>query len=196
MLLLAGSFAELFANYKTIGASFASLFEPIWRRVFRRTAHIDEEHLIHEPCPPSELVPLWMWGGGIFISIVFTCAILGTQYHENVGVILLAILFAFLFAFIGAESAGRTNITPVTSIGNASQLVIGGINHGNGSIANQQLLNITGSLLALGAAYQSTDMLGDLKTTHLLRASPRAQFYAQCCGAIVSVFMTTAMYVS
>lgn len=38
-------------------------------------------------------------------------------------------------------------------------------------------------------------MLGDLKTTHLLRASPRVQFYAQCCGAIVSVFMSTAMYV-
>lgn len=38
-------------------------------------------------------------------------------------------------------------------------------------------------------------MLGDLKTTHLLRASPRVQFYAQCCGAIVSVFMSVAMYV-
>ena len=38
-------------------------------------------------------------------------------------------------------------------------------------------------------------MLGDLKTTHLLRASPRVQFYAQCCGAVVSVFISTAMYV-
>ena len=83
----------------------------------------------------------------------------------------------------------------VTSIGNASQLVIGGTTHGHGLIAKQQLQNITGGLLALGASEQSADMLGDLKTTHLLRASPRVQFYAQCCGAIVSVFMSVAMYV-
>ena len=56
-------------------------------------------------------------------------------------------------------------------------------------------MNITGGLLALGASEQSADMLGDLKTTHLLRASPRVQFYAQCCGALVSVFMSVAMYV-
>jgi uncharacterized oligopeptide transporter (OPT) family protein len=82
-----------------------------------------------------------------------------------------------------------------SSIGNASQLVIGGVTHGHGSIQNQQLLNITGGLLALGAAEQATDMLGDLKTTHLLRAAPRVQFYAQCCGAVVSCFMSVAMYV-
>ncbi|KAI0474896.1 OPT superfamily oligopeptide transporter [Xylariaceae sp. FL0804] len=197
MLLLAGAFSEIFANYKSIGASFASLLEPLYRRLFRRDVHVhyDESEKIQEPCPPEELVPAWMWGGGIVLSIVFTCAVLGTQFHQNVGVVILAILFAFLFSFIGAESSGRTNVNPVTSIGNASQLVLGGANHGHGSLQSQQLLNITGSLLALGAAEQASDMLGDLKTTHLLRASPRAQFYAQCCGAVVSVFMSTAMYV-
>lgn len=117
------------------------------------------------------------------------------QFKENVGVTILAIVFAFIFSFIGAESCGRTNIIPVTSIGNASQLVVGGATHGHGSVSNQRVANIFGGLLALGASEQSADMLGDLKTTHLLRASPRAQFYAQCCGAIVSVFMSTAMYV-
>jgi uncharacterized oligopeptide transporter (OPT) family protein len=102
----------------------------------------------------------------------------------------MAIVFAFIFSFIGAESCGRTNITPVTAIGNASQLVIGGATSGHGSIQNQQLLNLTGGMLALGASEQAADMLQDLKTTHLLRAAPRVQFYAQCCGAIVSVFMS------
>lgn len=195
MFLLAGAFAEISANYKTLGATFASFLEPVWRKVFRRRLKVNEDDLIVEPCSPDEMVPTWMWGTGIILSIIFTCAILGTQYHQNVGVVILAIVFAFLFSFIGAESTGRTNVTPVTSIGNASQLVIGGANHGHGAIGGQQLLNITGSLLALGASEQSADMLGDLKTTHLLRASPRVQFYAQCCGAIVSVFMSTAMYV-
>ncbi|OQO12825.1 hypothetical protein B0A48_02289 [Cryoendolithus antarcticus] len=193
-LLLAGAFAELFANYKSVLASFADLLEPIWRFVLRRKPDPQAKTLIEEPCTPDELVPAWMWGGGILLSIIFTCAILGTQYDQNIGVVLLAIVFAFLFSFIGAESCGRTNITPVTSIGNASQLVIGGVNRGNGTIQQQQLLNITGSMLALGASEQAVDMLGDLKTTHLLRAAPRVQFYAQCCGAVVSIFMSTAMY--
>jgi len=195
MLLLAGSFAEVFANYKTIIASFGQLFSPVINKVLKRNPKYNEDDLIEEPCPPSELVPLWMWGGGIVLSFIFTCIIMGLQFKLSVGQTILAILFAFIFSFIGAESCGRTNITPVTSIGNASQLVIGGTTHGHGTIAKQQLQNITGGLLALGASEQSADMLGDLKTTHLLRASPRVQFYAQCCGAIVSVFMSVAMYV-
>jgi uncharacterized oligopeptide transporter (OPT) family protein len=39
------------------------------------------------------------------------------------------------------------------------------------------------------------DMIGDLKTTHLLRASPRAVFVAQLCGAVVSIFMASGLYV-
>lgn len=81
------------------------------------------------------------------------------QFKQNVGVTILAIVFAFLFSFIGAESCGRTNIIPVTAIGNASQLVIGGTTHGHGSVQNQQLLNLTGGMLAFGASEQATDMV-------------------------------------
>jgi len=38
-------------------------------------------------------------------------------------------------------------------------------------------------------------MLGDLKTTHLLGASPRVQLYSQMIGSIVAIFMSVAMYV-
>lgn len=48
-------------------------------------------------------VPAWMWGGGVIISIIFTCLIMGLQFKQNVGVTILAILFAFIFSFIGAE---------------------------------------------------------------------------------------------
>jgi len=57
------------------------------------------------------------------------------------------------------------------------------------------MLNLAGGMIALGASEQSADMLGDLKTTHLLRASPRVQFYAQLVGALVSIFMSVGMYV-
>ena len=65
MLLLAGSFAEVFANYKTIIASFAQLFEPLARLLRKRDVKYNDDDIIEEPCSSSELVPTWMWGGGI-----------------------------------------------------------------------------------------------------------------------------------
>jgi len=190
MLLLCGSFAELGANYKTLWASLVQMLSPVFK-IFRKFK-ISEDDLIYDPAPAHEQVPWWMWSGGITISIFFTCIVLGFQYGQNVGVTILSIVFAFIFSFIGAESTGRTNITPVTSIGNASQLVIGGTTRSY-PLKDAQMLNLAGGMLALGASEQSADMLGDLKTTHLLRASPRVQFYAQCCGAVVSIFMSVGM---
>jgi OPT family oligopeptide transporter len=193
MLLLCGSFAELGANYRTIWASVVQMLSPVFT-TFRKV-EIDEKDLIYDPAPDNEQVPWWVWTGGIVISAILTCVVLGIQYGQSVGVSILSIVFAFVFSFIGAESTGRTNITPVTSIGNASQLVVGGITRGHYPIKDAQMLNLAGGMLALGASEQSADMLGDLKTTHLLRASPRVQFYAQMVGALVSIFMSVGMYI-
>jgi uncharacterized oligopeptide transporter (OPT) family protein len=87
------------------------------------------------------------------------------------------------------------NSNPVTSVGNASQLVIGGVTRGKYSTQKGELLNTTAGLITFAAAEQSADMLGDLKTTHLIGASPRVQFFAQSIGAVVSIFMSTGLYV-
>lgn len=195
MLLLCGSFAEIAANYQTLWAYAKNAVSPLINRIRHTKIDKDEDNLIYDPAPPEEQVPWWMWSGGIVFSIFLSCLVLGLQYKQNVGLTLLSIVLAFIFSFIGAESAGRTNVIPVTTIGNASQLVVGGATKGHYSIQNSQLLNTTGGMLALAASEQSADMLGDLKTTHLLRASPRVQFYAQCCGALVSIFMSAGMYV-
>jgi hypothetical protein len=164
MLLLCGALAELGANFSTLAASFYSLFEPVIRR-FKKNHEIDESKLIYDPAPESEQVPWWLWTGGIVLSTFFSCLVLGLQYKQNVGVTLLGIVFAFIFSFIGAESTGRTNITPVTSIGNASQLVIGGATRGHYPIKDAQLQNLMGGMLALGASLQSADMLGECDTS-------------------------------
>ena len=66
MLLLAGSFAELSANYKALYASILQLFEPVIKKVLpSKTLKFNEEDVIQEPCTPDEMVPAWMWGGGI-----------------------------------------------------------------------------------------------------------------------------------
>ena len=49
--------------------------------------------------------------------------------------------------------------------------------------------------MAAGAAAQSADMTGDLKTGYLLRAKPRNQFVAQLVGSVVAVFLTTGLFI-
>ena len=72
MLLLAGAFAELFSNYKSMYASLVQLFRPMIRKVFpNKNIKYNEDDVIEEPCPPSEMVPVWMWGGGIGMSCRF-----------------------------------------------------------------------------------------------------------------------------
>lgn len=193
VLLLAGAMSEIGANYKILWAASKSVSKSVIRRFRKIDTH--EETLIYDPAPAHEQVPWWMWSGGIVLSIFFSCLVLGLQFHQNVGVTILAIVFAFILSFISAESAGRTNITPVTSVGNASQLIIGGITRNHYTLANAQLQNTMGGMLASGAALQSTDMLYDLKTTHLLGASPRVQFYAQLIGSVVAIFMSAGVYV-
>jgi len=209
LMLLCASFTEVACNWRSLFAAAISAYHNLRTHVLASrisSSSLDSEGdeekdkaevvEIVDPVPANEQVPLWLWGGVLSASIVVTCIVMGVQFGQNVGITILAIMFAFIFSFIGCESSGRTDINPVTSIGNASQLVFGGIAKGRGySVAKGELLNSLSGMLALGAAEQASDMISDLKTTHLLRASPRAVFLAQLCGAVVSVFMAAGVYV-
>ncbi|KIJ61696.1 hypothetical protein HYDPIDRAFT_31028 [Hydnomerulius pinastri MD-312] len=196
LMLLCASFAEVGCNWKSVYAAMRSLAGAVGERFQRQPFSERPEDEIVDPVPENERVPLWLWGSVLVASIIITCAVMGVQYGQNVGITLLAIVFAFLFSFIGCESSGRTNINPVTSIGNASQLVFGGVGKGQHyAVQRGELLNSLSGMLALGAAEQAADMIGDLKTSHLLRASPKAVFCGQLCGAIVSIFMAAGVYV-
>ncbi|KAG1775683.1 OPT oligopeptide transporter protein-domain-containing protein [Suillus placidus] len=192
LMLLCASFTEVACNWRSLYAAMRSACGMLLQR-FSKDGVVDD---IVDPVPEHERVPFWAWGSVLVLSTIVTCVVMGVQFGQNVGVTLLAILFSFLFSFIGCESSGRTNINPVTSIGNASQLIFGGLGRGqNYAIKRGELLNLLSGMLTLGAAEQAGDMIGDLKTTHLLRASPKAVFVAQLCGAVVSIFMASGLYV-
>lgn len=194
MLLLCGAFSELGAHYQTLLAMVNRVYSPLFRR--HSSTKLGKDHTIVDPAPPHEQVPWWMWTGGLLLSVIFTCAVLGAQYHVPVGISILAIIAAFILSLIGSESAGRTDINPITSIGNATQLILGGaVRRYHYSVPRQQLVSLSGAMIAQAATEQSVSMVSDLKTTHLLRASPRIQFYAQLIGSIVCIFMGASMYV-
>ncbi|KAG1866075.1 OPT oligopeptide transporter [Suillus subluteus] len=190
LMLLCTSFTEVACNFKSIYLATRNAIGALMERFHGDSHEKNNVEEIVDPVPPEDRVPFLLWGSVLVASIVVTCTVMGVQYGQNVGITILAIVFAFAFSFIGCESSGRTNINPVTSIGNASQLIFGGIGKGQGySVQRGELLNSLSGMLALGAAEQAADMISDLKTTHLLRASPKAVFCGQLTGAIVSIFI-------
>ncbi|KAI0665449.1 OPT oligopeptide transporter [Trametes maxima] len=204
-ILLCASMSEIVVNGGTAAMSVAIAVEPLvnkvkaWRgrAAEREGSQTGQESIgVRDPIPPDQQTPWWMWSGGLAAGTIMTMLVMRYQFGQNAGVTLLAVLFSFLFSLVGADCTGRMSVTPVTTLGNFAQLVFGGVSKGTGMapMANQLNNGLTG-MITLAASEQVADMLGDLKTTHLLGASPRVQLYAQCFGALVSVFLSAGMYI-
>lgn len=146
--------------------------------------------------PTEDRVPTLWWTGGLAVSTIGSVAILSTLFHFNVGEALLALVIGFLFSFVGVQSAGHTDINPVSTVAKGSQLIFGGIGRSAGMNASAtQTLNLSAGVVCAGAAAQATDMTGDLKTGYLLRAKPKVQFVAQLVGAVVAVFLNVGLFI-
>ncbi len=102
---------------------------------------------------------------------------------------LIAIALSSVLATIAVRSTGETDINPIGGMGKVTQLVFGGIAPG------QMTTNLMSAAIAGSGASQAGDMMQDLKTGHLLGASPREQFKAQCIGIISGVIFAVPIYV-
>ncbi|KAL4245457.1 oligopeptide OPT transporter family protein [Abortiporus biennis] len=146
--------------------------------------------------PVADRVPNSWWTTGLALSTIMSVAILAKMFNMNVGEAILSLILGFLFSFIGVQSAGTTDVNPVSTVAKASQLILGGIGKGAGLAQNPaQMMNLTAGVVAAGSAAQATDMTGDLKTGYLLRAKPRNQFIAQLTGAVVAVFLNVGLFI-
>ncbi|KAM5543115.1 hypothetical protein V8D89_002989 [Ganoderma adspersum] len=192
LMMLCYSFTDLGMNSGFIitGLRNASLNPRSWWKNFNNDEDDEDE------TPKEDRVPTLWWTTGLFLSIVLCCAVLATLFSMNVGEALLSLVLGFAFSFVGVQSAGTTDINPVTAVAKASQLVFGGIGKGAGlALQPAQTMNLTAGIVAAGSAAQSTDMTGDLKTGYLLRAKPKNQFIAQLCGAVVAVFLNVGLFI-
>ncbi|ORZ25608.1 OPT oligopeptide transporter protein-domain-containing protein [Absidia repens] len=102
---------------------------------------------------------------------------------------LLAVMLAMLLSVLAVRALGETDLNPVSGIGKISQVVFAFLLPG-GIAANL----IAGGIAEAGAQ-QAGDLMQDLKTGHLLRASPKAQFYGQLIGSLFSVFVASGAYI-
>lgn len=137
-----------------------------------------------------------MWSIGLAASVVGTLVVGKLCFDMDVGIGILALIFAFILTFIGVQSSGTTDTNPIGVIAKASQLVVGGVTRAqNIPIQQAQLTNLFAGAIAGQAAAHGVDMTGDLKTGHLLRASPRAQFYSQILGSVFGIWLSVGLFV-
>ncbi len=133
---------------------------------------------------PSRIYLVVALGALVFATVTQTFLFEIALWTAVVGVIL-----TFCLAVVAGRVSGETGITPVGAMGKITQLMFGGIAPGNAT-ANLMAANVTG-----GAASQCGDLLHDLKTGHLVGATPKWQALGQACGifagAVVGAFAYT-----
>ena len=91
-------------------------------------------------------------------------------------------------AILAVRALGTTDLNPVSGVGKVSQIIFGLLAPGHA------VANVVAGAIAEAGATQVGDLMQDLKTGHMLRASPRVQFYAQLVGSTASVFVTVFAY--
>ncbi|KAI8370461.1 OPT oligopeptide transporter protein-domain-containing protein [Radiomyces spectabilis] len=142
---------------------------------------------------PDQLIPAWWWVLGVFLSVIFTCAIMGEYFGMPVYQSILAVFLGFILSFVGIQAAGETDINPTGSIGKMSQLVFARMPAE--SLQAVQKNNLMAGNISASAASQAVDMVGDLKTGQLVGASPRSQFWAQFVASFFAIAIAVGLFV-
>ncbi|KAJ3757415.1 OPT oligopeptide transporter protein-domain-containing protein [Lentinula raphanica] len=127
------------------------------------------------------------WCLSVFVGIILIWIVFG---HEGIkpAATFAGYVIGGLLSVLAVRALGETDINPVSGLGKISQLFFAWIQPGN------IVANIIAGGVAEAGAQQAGDLMQDLKTGHLCGASPRAQFYGQLIGSVVSIFVTTTAY--
>ena len=147
---------------------------------------LEEEHE-----PPSRLVPgSWvLWG--LLASTVLAVGLIHVAFGaEGIAwwATTLAIILSSLLAVLAVRSLGEVDLNPTSGIGKISQLLFAVVQPGN------VVANLIAGAIAEAGAMQAGDLMQDLKTGHLVGASPRSQFYGQMIGSTFGIFVAALAY--
>ena len=107
----------------------------------------------------------------------------------------LATLLAVLLSIMGVRALGETDLNPVSGISKLTQLLFSLATPASHFSRRTALVtNLLAGAVSESGALQAGDMMQDLKTGHILGASPKAQFYGQMIGSLVGAVLSTAVY--
>jgi uncharacterized oligopeptide transporter (OPT) family protein len=123
--------------------------------------------------------------------VIALFAAVGAQmaiFEISFGLATGAFALTFLLAIVAARVSGETGIAPIGALGKITQFTFGILSPANVTV-NLMAANVTG-----GAAGQCSDLLHDLKTGLLIRATLRHQMIAQVFGVLSGSLFGTAAY--
>ncbi|GJP97506.1 hypothetical protein CBS63078_800 [Aspergillus niger] len=159
-----------------------------------RHSAIDEAD---EDAPPSQLIS----NRTVIILLPLTLILNVVCMHFVFGDIMspllssLATLLAVLLSIMGVRALGETDLNPVSGISKLTQLLFSLATPASHFSRRTALVtNLLAGAVSESGALQAGDMMQDLKTGHLLGASPKAQFYGQMIGSLVGAVLSTAVY--
>ncbi|AGC42303.1 OPT family oligopeptide transporter [Myxococcus stipitatus DSM 14675] len=135
----------------------------------------------------GELLPRWAWGwgaGAALLSLGLGVAVFGLSVSQ----VLLSLALLLPLCAVCARGAGQVDVSPVTQVGQLSQVAAGVALPG--SVAS----NIGVGGLVSGAAAQTGVSLWALKAGHLLGASSRRMLAAQLLGVLVGSLVSVPAY--
>eukprot|EP01135_Chromosphaera_perkinsii_P012440 Nk52_evm51s2657 gene=Nk52_evmTU51s2657 len=200
-IMLVGALFELAWNWRTMRNGIVTAGQDIKKigRIVVRSVKKDvtvgtkdvyedgdqEEDL--DPAPIEERVPFWWWSSGLVVSSAFTVAVLSGFWDILWYEVVLAIIMAFILSFMAVQVYGETDNNPQGTVAKATQFVFASFN-------SNQAINVICGNISLCSAGQAGDMLQDLKTGHILNASPRAVFIGQIFGSLAGVFSNVAAF--
>lgn len=171
-LLVASGVWSFLLQWRSVGRALGGLVE-----AFRRRTK-DE----------GEEAPQWWFPAGFAvlspIVIVLMARLFGIPWWAGV----MAIPLALVMGVIAARVTGETDVTPTKALGPVTQLIYGVALPSNVA-ANVMSANVTG-----GVGLHAADLLTDVKTGHLLGASPRQQVRAQLFGVAIGALVVVPAF--
>lgn len=177
-IMLTSGLLVFFLQWKTLLRAFSGLAD-----IFKPKTELKAD----DPLNRVEVPGAWFLGGFTILGIL--CVFLQSRiFHIPVWMGVLSVLLSFLLAIVAARATGETDITPISAMGQLTQLIFGAISPGNLSV------NLMTAGTTAGVASQSADLLTDLKSGYLLGAKPRQQFFAQFLGIMAGAVFCVPVF--
>ncbi|KAL4934166.1 OPT family oligopeptide transporter [Aspergillus undulatus] len=160
-------------------------------------AGIDSKKSPDEDAPPSQLISMRTVLILLPLTLILNVVCMHIVFGDVISPLLasLATLLAVLLSVMGVRALGETDLNPVSGISKLTQLLFSLATPASHFSRRTALVtNLLAGAVSESGALQAGDMMQDLKTGHILGASPKAQFYGQMIGSLVGAVLSTAVY--
>ena len=150
-----------------------------------------------EDAPPSQLISARTVALLLPLTLILNVICMHFVFGDVITPLLssLATLLAVLLSVMGVRALGETDLNPVSGISKLTQLLFSlATPASHFSRRTAVVTNLLAGAVSESGALQAGDMMQDLKTGHILGASPKAQFYGQVIGSLVGAILSTAVY--